>query len=411
MYKIYNLEELEENFKDIRDIDKSFLEKKDGIYFVIRSQNVLVGYLVAESIQNNYVIKRIFVRAGMRYKSYGVKLIRFLINHGIEEKKDKIICEDLTNKSFFIKNGFRENGNILEIDNIQRETIRMKEGKKVVISSIFQNIFLAVIKIAGGIYGNSRALISDGINSLADVGSSFAILLGIYFSNKPADEDHPYGHEKIESIIGNMLGVFLLLTAFELGKGSVLMLIKGEYTTTPAYTTIIWAFISMVVKFFMYRYKLKVGKKTDNSALIADAKDSKSDVYSSAGVIVGILLSISISPIFDIIISLLVAFLIFKEGVSIIFETSNLILDKQDKEFVKEVEHYLYENENIKNVHDIYMRKSGDKIFLTMHIRVPKEMTVYEAHNLVDDMREEIILEFENVKDIIVHIDYLQQKG
>lgn len=269
------------------------------------------------------------------------------------------------------------------------------------------NIFLAVIKIAGGIYGNSRALISDGINSLADVGSSFAILLGIYFSNKPADEDHPYGHEKIESIIGNMLGVFLLLTAFELGKGSVLMLIKGEYTTTPAYTTIIWAFISMVVKFFMYRYKLKVGKETDNSALIADAKDSKSDVYSSAGVIVGILLSISISPIFDIIISLLVAFLIFKEGVSIILETSNLILDKQDKEFVKEVEHYLYENENIKNVHDIYMRKSGDKIFLTMHIRVPKEMTVYEAHNLVDDIREEIILEFENVKDVIVHIDYL----
>lgn len=407
MYNIYNITELKEYFGDMKEIDREFIEDINGRYFVIKSQDSLVGYILVDEEERNYVLRRIFVRAGMRYKSYGMKLLKFLINHGIEQKKDKIICKDFSNQEFFKKNGFKENGDVLEIDNIQRETLRMKEGKKVVISSIFQNLFLAVIKILGGIYGNSRALISDGINSLADVGSSFAILLGIYFSNKPADEEHPYGHEKIESIIGNMLGVFLLLTAFELGKGSIELLIRGEYSGTPAYTTIIWAFISMVVKFFMYRYKLKVGIATDNSALIADAKDSKSDVYSSGGVILGILLSIWVSPIFDIVVSLIVALLIFKEGVSIIFETSNLILDKQDDEFIKEIEKYLEENDNIKNVHDIFMRKSGDKIFLSMHIRVPKNMTVYEAHNLVDSVREGIVLDFDNVKDVMIHIDYL----
>lgn len=407
MYKIYNLEELEKEFGSLKEIDESFIVDTKGKYFTIKAQENLVGYILVDEEENNYLIKRIFVRAGMRYKSYGVKLIKFLINHGVEQKKDKIICRDLTKQDYFKKSGFKENNGILEIDNIQRETLRMKEGKKVVISSIIQNIFLAVIKILGGIYGNSRALVSDGINSLADVGSSFAILLGIYFSNKPADEEHPYGHEKIESIIGNMLGVFLLLTAFELGKGSIELLIKGEYNNTPAYTTIIWAFISMVVKFFMYRYKLKVGIATDNSALIADAKDSKSDVYSSGGVILGILFSIWISPLFDILLSLIVAILIFKEGVSIIFETSDLILDKQDNEFIGEIERYLAENDNLKNVHDIFMRKSGDKIFLSMHIRVPKEMTVYEAHNLVDSVKEGIILDFENVKDVMIHIDYL----
>lgn len=407
MYNIYNITELKEYFGDMKEIDSDFIEDINGYYFVIKSQDSLVGYILVDEEDRNYVLRRIFVRAGMRYKSYGMKLLKFLINHGIEQKKDKIICRDFSNQEFFKKNGFKENGDILEIDNIQRETLRMKEGKKVVVSSIFQNLFLAVIKILGGIYGNSRALISDGINSLADVGSSFAILLGIYFSNKPADEEHPYGHEKIESIIGNMLGVFLLLTAFELGKGSIELLIRGEYSSTPAYTTIIWAGISMVVKFFMYRYKLKVGIATDNSALIADAKDSKSDVYSSGGVILGILLSIWVSPIFDIVVSLIVALLIFKEGVSIIFETSNLILDKQDDEFIKEIEKYLEENDNIKNVHDIFMRKSGDKIFLSMHIRVPKNMTVYEAHNLVDSVREGIVLDFDNVKDVMIHIDYL----
>lgn len=407
MYRIYNLEELEKTFGKLSEIDENFIEDSNGKYFVIKSQNNLIGYILVSENEKNYLIRRIFVRAGMRYKSYGMKLIKFLVNHGVEKKKDKIICEDFSNQDFFKKNGFKENGNILEIDNIQRETLRMNEGKKVVISSIIQNIFLAFIKILGGIYGSSRALISDGINSLADVGSSLAILLGIYFSNKPADEEHPYGHEKIESIIGNMLGVFLLLTAFELGKGSVELLIRREYSNTPAYTTIIWAFISMVVKFFMYRYKLKIGIATDNSALIADAKDSKSDVYSSGGVIIGILLSIWISPIFDIVVSLIVALLIFKEGVSIIFETSNLILDKQDDDFINEIEKYLEVNDNIKNVHDIFMRKSGDKIFLSMHIRVPKEMTVYEAHNMVDSIREGIVLDFENVKDVMIHIDYL----
>ena len=289
MYIIYNLDELKNNFGNLSNIDNEFIEDKNGLYFVIKSQDTLIGYILVNESRENYLIRRIFVKSDMRYKSYGMKLIKFLVNHGVEQKKEKILCKDLSKQEFFKKNGFKENGDTLEINNIQRETLRMKEGKKVVISSILQNIFLATIKILGGIYGGSRALISDGINSLADVGSSFAILLGIYFSNKPADEEHPYGHEKIESIIGNMLGVFLLLTAFELGKSSVELLIKGEYTTTPSYTTIIWAFISMVVKFFMYRYKLKVGQATDNSALIADAKDSKSDVYSSGGVIIGIL--------------------------------------------------------------------------------------------------------------------------
>lgn len=407
MYIIYNLDELKNNFGNLSNIDNEFIEDKNGLYFVIKSQDTLIGYILVNESRENYLIRRIFVKSDMRYKSYGMKLIKFLVNHGVEQKKEKILCKDLSKQEFFKKNGFKENGDTLEINNIQRETSRMKEGKKVIISSILQNIFLATIKILGGIYGGSRALISDGINSLADVGSSFAILLGIYFSNKPADEEHPYGHEKIESIIGNMLGVFLLLTAFELGKSSVELLIKGEYTTTPSYTTIIWAFISMVVKFFMYRYKLKVGQATDNSALIADAKDSKSDVYSSGGVIIGILLSIWISPIFDILVSLIVALLIFKEGISVIFETSNLILDKQDDEFIKELENYLAENDSIKNVHDIFMRKSGDKIFLSMHIRVPKDMTVYEAHHLIDSIREGIILDFENVKDVMIHVDYL----
>ncbi len=236
-----------------------------------------------------------------------------------------------------------------KIDNI---FIRKKDGVAVVISSIFLNIFLAVIKIFGGIKGKSNALLADGFNSLSDVASSTAILLGIHFSNMPEDEDHPYGHEKIESIIGIMVGIFVVITGVELGKDAVIKLLNKDYTAIPNFSTIYLAMVSIVVKYGMYFYKMKIGelgkdavikllnkdytaipnfstiylamvsivvkygmyfykmkigKATKNTALIADARDSKSDVLSSSGVVIGILLSIYVSPIFDIIVSIVVA--------------------------------------------------------------------------------------------------------
>ena len=97
---------------------------------------------------------------------------------------------------------------------------------------------MAVIKIFGGIKGKSNALLADGFNSLSDVVSSTAILLGIHFSNMPEDEDHPYGHEKIESIIGIMVGLFVVITGVEIGKGAVIEFLNKDYTAIPTFSTI-----------------------------------------------------------------------------------------------------------------------------------------------------------------------------
>lgn len=407
MYRIYSLDKIEEKYSNVENIDKEFIKDEAGIYYVVKNSADILGYALVTREEKCYEIKRIFVRAGVRYRSYGIKLIKFIINDASKKNIEKIICKSEKIENFLKKNNFQLKNGVMILENVQKGKNRTKEGMKVAMSSIIQNIFLAVLKIMGGIYGNSRALVSDGINSLADVGSSIAIFLGLYYSNQPADDAHPYGHEKIESIIANIIGVLMLLTAFELGKDSIIVLIKGGYGAIPSYITILFAGISMIVKFFMYRYKFRVGKKSDNSALIADAMDSKNDVYSSGGVIIGILLSIFISPVFDVLISIVVALLIFKEGITTIFESSNLILDKQDVEFIQEIERYIYQNTTIKNVHDLYMRKSGDKIFLTFHIRVPRETTIYDAHTLAENLQNSIILDFENIKEVMIHIDYL----
>jgi cation diffusion facilitator family transporter len=155
----------------------------------------------------------------------------------------------------------------------------------------------------------------------------------------------------------------------------------------------------------MYKQKMRIGESTENRALIADAKDSRNDIFSSLGVVLGILLSIYINPAFDLVISILVSVLIFKEGIHVILDTTDSILDKQDSEFLEKIENYIYSNTDIKNVHDLTMRKSGDKIFLELHIRLQKDMTVYKAHKVSEDLENSIKQDFKSVKNIIIHLE------
>lgn len=407
MYKSYIYEDIENKLEEFQELDKNFFLDKEGMYYTIENKNEIIAYILLEKNENDYELKRIFVRKDERFKSYGTKLLLFIINKKIK-KGNLIVGKDNSISDFLIKIGFKkkEDGEFI-IEDVENKDFRKKEGQKTVIASIFWNIILAATKIGFGYIGKSRALLADGFNSLSDVVTSSGILLGIHFSNIPEDESHPFGHEKIESVIGVIMGIFMILTAFELGKGGVEILFSGEKREVPEMLTVYFALFSSVVKYFMYKQKIRVGLETENSALIADAKDSRNDIFASLGVVLGILLSIYVNPIFDLIISILVAVLIFKEGVSVILEITDTILDKQDMEFIEEIKKYIYENTDIKNVHDIMMRKSGDKIFLELHIRVPKDMSVYNAHKISDDLENSIKEDFPLVKNVIIHLDCL----
>lgn len=405
MYKSYSFDEIKDKLDIFKKLDDEFPIFEDGLYFTIEKKDDVIGYACLEKKEENYYLKRIFIKKDSRFKSHGKKLLAFIINKKIK-KGSLIIEKDTPIDGFLVKLGFKkmENGS-LSIEDVEHKEQRKKEGQKTVISSIFWNIILAATKISFGYIGKSRALLADGFNSLSDVATSSGILLGIHFSNIPEDEDHPFGHEKIESVIGVIMGIFMILTSFELGKGGLELLFSGEKREIPEMITVYFALFSSVVKYFMYKQKIRVGIETENSALIADAKDSRNDIFASLSVVLGIIFSIYVNPIFDIIISILVSVLIFKEGVSVILDITDTILDKQDVEFVHEIKRYIYDNTDIKNVHDVMMRKSGDKVFLELHIRVPKDMTVYVAHKISDDLESSIKQDFPSVKNIIIHLD------
>ena len=342
MYKVLYGEEIKKYTNTFKRMEKLLPKLNEAECIILEEDKETIGYISAWKEDKKYKIENIFIRKEDRYKSAGTKLINFFINHSKKNGKREIeyVGGEQTVISFLKKYRFKEKDGKIVLD-IYEDSKRKKDGFAVVISSIFLNIFLAVIKIFGGIKGKSNALLADGFNSLSDVASSTAILLGIHFSNMPEDEDHPYGHEKIESIIGIMVGIFVVITGVELGKDAVIKLLNKDYTAIPNFSTIYLAMVSIVVKYGMYFYKMKIGKATKNTALIADARDSKSDVLSSSGVVIGILLSIYVSPIFDIIVSIVVAGLILKEGISTIFEVSDIILDRQEEDFIQEIEDYI----------------------------------------------------------------------
>ena len=382
-------------------------------YFCSIDGNEVIGYVEFLVQEKKYIIYDIYVIESHRYKSQGKNLIKFLINVAISNGIEEIFSYEKINFTFLKKIDFSydSSNKRMFLENLQKKLIREKTNKRIVIYSIFQNMFLATIKILGGKFGNSQGLLSDGINSLSDVITSFGILMSMYFSGKPADAEHPYGHEKIESIISIILGIIIVITGFELGRLSIYKFLKREYLSiVPDIKLIIIAFISMVIKYYMYKNKLKIGIKNDNIALISDAKDSKSDVYSSVGVIFGILFSVYINPIFDVILSFVVSILIFKEGIASILATANIILETQDSDFIKKIEEYIYKNTEVTNVHDIIMKKSGSNIFLSMHVRLPGTMTLYEAHKISDILVKKLLKNFENLSDITIHIDYIISK-
>ncbi|ADO82898.1 cation diffusion facilitator family transporter [Ilyobacter polytropus] len=407
MYRVLSGRELADNLSTLREMDTEFIYEEKGKYFLLTDKKDISAYAFILETSEGYILKRILVKKEKRYQSLGTKLLDHVINYALKHGVDSLIIEDIIEESYFEKKGFSIVKNKMIYHGIQKKNERLKDSVKGTWISIFVNVLLSVFKIIVGIFGKSRALVADGFHSISDVVGSIVILLSVYFGNIPEDEDHPYGHEKIESIAGNIVGVLLVITAFELVRDSVLSLIKGVDFVKPLKITIYVALFSVVVKYYMYLYKKRIGLRTKSDAVLADAREHRSDAVSSMGVVIGLMLSIYVNPVFDTLMSILVSLFIGKEGIHIIMETSNNILDKQDKEFLDKIEEYVYNNTEIKNIHDILMRVSGHKIFLSFHIRVPKDMTVYEAHTLADDLKYSLLSDFDELRDVIIHIDYI----
>lgn len=271
---------------------------------------------------------------------------------------------------------------------------------------IWGNAALAMLKIIVGLGGNSIALVADGVHSSSDMLTSIMTLIMIKVSYKPADEEHPYGHGRIETIGAELISMILFITALGLFYSSIKKLFSIN-KAIPTKITFIIAIISALVKLWMYAYKNHLAKEVDSEIIKADALDHLSDSLTSFAVSFGILLAIWYNNgIFDPIFALMVAGIIIILAFKIFRHTANELMDGlNDTKIYDRIARVLMNCEGVYNPHKIRIRKIGPMYFVDLHIEVEPAISVTSGHDISTRVENRIREIIPNVADVTIHIE------
>lgn len=271
---------------------------------------------------------------------------------------------------------------------------REKEGKIASIIGIVINVVLSALKITVGLVFGVISVLADGINNLSDCGSSLISLISFKFSSKPADKEHPFGHERIEYISAMAVAFLILIIAFELVTEAVTFIINPVALNFSAIIVIVLA-VSVAVKFLMAVYYKKVSKKINSSVLRATAIDSMADGISTTAVLIALIISKTTGVALDGYVGVLVALFVGFSGVRVLRETmSHLVGQAPDKQVVDEIKKRVLDHEGVLGVHDLAVYSYGpNKYFASVHVEVDAKLDVMLSHELVDDIEQEFLKE------------------
>lgn len=282
--------------------------------------------------------------------------------------------------------------------------VRTNVGKLSGIVGIFSNLFLFVIKFVIGTIVHSVSIQADGVNNLTDAGSNIISILSFHLANKPADKDHPFGHERTETIASLFVGILILVLGFETAKESISKVIHpGSIDFRIA--SVIILLISIIVKFWMYAYNKKLSKTYDSSLLEATALDSISDVCGTTAVLVSTLLSPVLHFNLDGYMGIVVSGIILYGAYGLLRDMINsLIGEAPDPELVHNIVDRIMAHPAILGVHDMMLHNYGpNKIFASAHVEVDSSKDIFEMHDHIDNIEREVK---ENMNiDLVLHMD------
>lgn len=269
--------------------------------------------------------------------------------------------------------------------------------------SITSNAIIIVTKIIAGMLSGSISIISEAIHSLSDFLASVLTFFAVTRSAEPADKEHPFGHGKYEDMSGFIEGGLIIFAGCFIIFESANKLIKGYTLQTESMLGIYVMALAVVANFVVSRYLFYVAKKSDSVSLLADAEHLSTDIFSSLGVLVGlVLIKITGIAALDPIVAIVVAVIILKTGFTISKETLNNLLDGSlPQEDIKKIETILKNNKVIKGFKNIKGRKSGQYKDIELTLLFNPDMKISCAHNICDEIENAIKKELGNVSTII----------
>ena len=269
---------------------------------------------------------------------------------------------------------------------------------------IFFNVLLAAGKFIAGLLSGSVAITADAANNLSDAGSSLIVLFGFKLAGQKPDPDHPFGHGRVEYISGLLVSVLIIYMAIELLKSSVdAILHPGEITFEPVIMVIL--LVSILVKFYMFCYNRKFGKRIHSEAMLATSMDSLSDMGATAVVLISMLVSHYTSLQIDGICGVLVALLIFYAGINSAKETINPLLGQPpEPEFVERIEEIVSAEEEIIGIHDLIVHNYGPgRVMSSLHAEVPADGEILALHDMIDNVEHRLKSELHCAA--VIHMD------
>lgn len=305
---------------------------------------------------------------------------------------------------------------IKDYKNVPDPKVREKHGILSALGGICVNLLLFAFKLTIGLLTFSMSIISDAINNLTDLFSCFVSLFGFKIANKPADKKHPYGHQRVEYIAGMIVSFVFIVVAVVLAYSSISLLVEADPNRID-FTNAIWMFVilggSIAFKLFLAFFYHGIGKAIGSVTLKANKQDSINDIVCTSAVLIASTVQYFIPSIWwlDLAMSLGVAVFILYSGIKMVIETASPLIGlSPDKDLVKTITEDIKSYPGVLGVHDLAIHSYGpNKTFITIHVEVNGYSNMFEAHELVDKIEEEIA--FKHNVEITIHMDPIDVKN
>ncbi len=287
-------------------------------------------------------------------------------------------------------------------------TERARKGIFGVNIGLFANIFLAIIKTIVGLISHSPALLADGINSTSDVAYGIVVKIFMHLSTRPADKEHPYGHDRLESIAAVAVGSFIMATAISIFWSAINSVISQFRGTAPEQSELSLALYvalgTIVVKLFLWLYTGKLGRETGNNILLALASDHRNDILSSFAAALGIFFSREGYAWVDPLAGAVVAIIILFTGIGIVRDASaDLMNTSPGVELTERIRNMIKKIPQVIDVEEITGHRFGVYIVLDIVIGVHPTMWVAEGDAVATSVEKKIMSEMDTVRRVFVH--------
>jgi cation diffusion facilitator family transporter len=283
---------------------------------------------------------------------------------------------------------------------------RYLAARRVTVVGALVNVVLSVLKVVLGLVGQSAALIADGVHSLTDLITDGLVLYASKHGSRDADDEHPYGHARVETLATVGVGLLLVAVACGIAYDATRRLFDPATLLHPGMLALAAAAISVISKELLTQYTLRVAKRYRSQLLRANAWHHRSDAISSVVVIVGILGTMAGLDYLDAVAAVVVALMIGKVGVELIWSSVRELSDEGlEQERIKEIKAKIRDVEGVEELHMLRTRRMGANALVDVHILVNPRVSVSEGHLIGENVRRSLIGEVDEVTDVTIHID------